>query len=81
MIEALLFRLRADSVGLTLGPHKVRFELADPTHQVSPARLQSNLPHRSASGPATPLYFLPLRTPIFWLLVRSLVLRRPRSIP
>jgi Family of unknown function (DUF6130) len=34
MIEALLFRLRADSVGLTLGPHKVRFELADPTHQV-----------------------------------------------
>jgi len=24
MIEALLFRLRADSVGLTLGPHKVR---------------------------------------------------------
>jgi Family of unknown function (DUF6130) len=27
-------RLRADSVGLTLGPHKVRFELADPTHQV-----------------------------------------------
>jgi hypothetical protein len=34
MIEALPFRLRADSVGLTLGPHNVRFELADPTHQV-----------------------------------------------
>jgi hypothetical protein len=27
MVEALLFRLPADSVGLTLGPHKVRFEL------------------------------------------------------
>jgi hypothetical protein len=34
MVEALLFRPMADSVGLTLGPHKVRFELADPTHQV-----------------------------------------------
>jgi hypothetical protein len=33
MIEALLFRLRADSVGLTLGPHKVRFELADGTRK------------------------------------------------
>ena len=34
MVEALLFRPMADSVGLTLGPHKVRFELADPTQQV-----------------------------------------------
>ena len=25
MVEALLFRLRADSVGLTFGPDKVRF--------------------------------------------------------
>jgi len=34
MVEALLFRIRANSVGLTLDSHKVRFELADPTHQV-----------------------------------------------
>ena len=34
MVEALLFRSMADSAGLTLGPHKVRFEPADPTHQV-----------------------------------------------
>ena len=43
MIEALLFRLRADSVGLTLGPHKVRFELAHPTHQVITGKTIDNV--------------------------------------
>ena len=30
MVEALLFRPMADSVGLTLGPHKVRAGRPDP---------------------------------------------------
>jgi hypothetical protein len=33
MIEVLLFDSGQISVGLILGPHKVRFELADPAHQ------------------------------------------------